>query len=274
MALSDKLPPASDDREHIPPELVEQSARLAEELATPAEAGEEYELAGDPPAADEAGVVLHVALARARADMPKVGKKDLYNATGTRFNFRGVDRVVNATRPVLARHGISIWPELQGVDRRDVARKDGSGRNVETLVRVRFHVVGPLGDKLPAPLVVIGEALDTSDKGGAKAMSVAWRVALIQLLHIATGDPDPDSMMIERGEEIDRGQAAFDPEVYRQEALRPTTSHARLNQMINDLQKLGHGAEPVPNEFGEQEKLGSMLVRLRNERRAGAGDAG
>lgn len=268
MGLADKLPPA-DGEQHFTPEAVAAAADLAERLADD-EPGE-YVLTG--PGAPDDVVSVHMALARARADMPLVGKKELYNAAGTRFNFRGVDRVVNATRPVLVKHGLVVLPELLHVDRRDVPRKDGGGRNVETVVQVRFHVVGPLGDAIP-PLVVLGEALDTSDKGAAKAMSVAWRVALIQLLHIATGDPDPDSMMIERGDEPDRGQAAFDPETYRRRALDTKTTHGELNQMINDLKALGQGHQMVPNEFGEEERLGSMLFRIRNERRGGAPDGG
>lgn len=281
MALGDKLPPA----DHFTQEAANQAADLAAELATKAHAtawvegredhegeADEYELDGEPPTPAQLAVPVYLALARARADMPKVTKKELYNAAGTRYNFRGVDRVVNATRPVLARHGLVVFPELLHVDRRDVARKGGEGRSVETVVQVRFHVVGPQGDELP-PLVVLGEALDTSDKGAAKAMSVAWRVALIQLLHIATGDPDPDSMMIERGD-IDRGQPVFDPEEYRRRALNAQTTHAELNQMINDLKALGQGHQMVANEFGEQERLGSMIYRIRNERRGGAPDGG
>ena len=280
MGLADKLPPAGDpdrveaaERRAADQALAERALEgLREELHEEEDAGE-YELtaAGAP---DDV-VSVHMALARARADMPLVGKKDRFDGGNAgRFNFRGVDRVVNATRPVLAKHGLVILPELVDLQRRDVQRKDG-GRSTETVVRVQYHVIGPQGDQLPVPLVVVGEALDTADKSGAKAMSVAWRTALIQLLHIATGDPDPDSVMIERGDgDVDRGQPELDLEAYRTEALRTSTSHARLNQMINDLRKLGRGSELVPNEFGEPEKLGSMLYRLRNERAGGTPDGG
>lgn len=268
MGLSDKLPPADQTAEEAT--RAHMAAWQAGEEDHEGEAAEEYELDGEGLTAAQYEVPVHVALARARADMPRVGKRDRFEGGNAgRFNFRGVDRVVNATRPVLARHGLVVVPELLGVDRRDVPRSSGQGKSTETVVRVQYHVIGPQGDALPVPLVVVAEALDTADKGAAKAMSVAWRTALIQLLHIATGDPDPDSVMIERGDgDIDRGQAAFDPQAYRTEALRVSTSPARLNQMINDLQRLGRGSELVPNEFGEDEKLGSMLFRLRQERAA------
>lgn len=285
MGLKDKLPPAE---EHFTPEAVEQAARLAEGLAEgkaafhealdrAADDGpDEYELADDTPPEEAVTGPMGLkfrptvvdALRRARADMPKVQKRDRFDGGGAgKFNFRGVDRIVNATRPVLNKHGIVIYPEVLDCQRRDVPRKEG-GRSTETVLRVAWHVVGPSGDELHPCPIVMGEALDTSDKSMAKALSVSQREMLVKLLHIATGDPDPDSMMIERGDDIDRGQVVvYNPMDYREEAM--TASPARLNQMINDLQRLGVGHEMVPNEHEEQERLGSMLVRLRRERQRG-----
>lgn len=265
MALGDKLPPAGQ----APVDLnAERRDAGLPEYSDPDDG--EYELEGDDdqPASN---LTVMAALRNARADMPKIQKKDRFDGGNAgKFNFRGVDRVVNATRPVLNRHGLVIFPEVLDCQRRDVQRA-GGGRSTETVLRVAWHVFGPAGDELKAPLVVYGEALDTSDKSMAKALSVSQREMLVKLLHIATGDPDPDSMMIERGDEdVDRGQVVvYEPNAYRDEALRKDTSVARLNQMINDLRRLNRGAELVENENGDEEKLGSMLVRLRRERTSG-----
>ncbi len=40
--------------------------------------------------------------------------------------------------------------------------------------------------------------MDSGDKATAKAMSVAYRIALIQALNAPTGDPDPDTQTYER----------------------------------------------------------------------------
>ena len=53
--------------------------------------------------------------------------------------------------------------------------------------------MGPGGSVLPVNARVPGEAIDSSDKGTAKAMSVAYRIFLLQLFSLPTGDPDPDS---------------------------------------------------------------------------------
>lgn len=214
---------------------------------------------------DAPDVPVQVAVARAMRDLGKIAKGDRYDAPGTKYNFRGVDRVVNAVAPVQRKHGLLVVPEVRAVEYRDVPSKSG-GRSHECVVTVAWHWVGPRGDELVA--VTQGEALDSSDKASAKAQSVAWRVCLIQMLAIPTGDPDPDSVHIERGE------ARFDAVAYRDEALNPATSAGRLRQMVNDLRKLGHGGVLVTNEVGDEEKLGNLLLRVGRERQRPAAEAG
>jgi hypothetical protein len=203
------------------------------------------------------------ALARARRDMGVVGKRDRFDSPQTKYQYRGVDRVVNASREVLTRHGILLVPQAVQYEGRDVPRQQG-GRSHESTVTMLYWVYGPDGDCLEHPVKVIGQALDTSDKDAAKAQSVAWRTALIQLLHIATGDPDPDSVRIDRGEAPE-----FDPAAYRDEALTPDTSVGRLSQMINDLRNLGKGDVLVVNETGDEEKIGNLIWRVRKDRAGG-----
>ena len=63
-------------------------------------------------------------------------------------------------------------------------------------VKVRYTVYGPAGDTLVG--VTAGESMDSGDKGTAKAMSVAFRVFLLQSLCLPTDEPDPDSEVYER----------------------------------------------------------------------------
>ena len=48
------------------------------------------------------------------------------------------------------------------------------------------------------PTRVAAEAWDSGDKAAPKAMSVAFRTALLQALALPTDDPDPDSQSYER----------------------------------------------------------------------------
>lgn len=134
------------------------------------------------------------ALARVMAEVEKVGKGDRNDFH--KFMFRGVDRVLNNVGPAFRKHGIVPMPEVLSVESRDVTTsKDKSTREITLTVAYTFH--GPAGDSLRC--VVAGEAQDSGDKAVSKAMSVAYRTALIQALAIPTGDRDPDSHSYERG---------------------------------------------------------------------------
>src|SRR5689334_415515 len=60
-----------------------------------------------------------VAWSRVMDDIRGISKNELYNAAGTRYNFRGVDRTVNAFAPVLRRHGVLVIPTAVQASYRD-----------------------------------------------------------------------------------------------------------------------------------------------------------
>jgi hypothetical protein len=62
-------------------------------------------------------------------------------------------------------------------------------------VEVKFSVYGSDGE--PISGIVAAEAFDSGDKATAKAMSVAMRTFLLQLLCLPTDEPDPDSFSYE-----------------------------------------------------------------------------
>lgn len=211
--------------------------------------------------ADPADVPVNVAVARAMRDIGVITKADRFDGGNAgRFNFRGVDRVVNAVAPVLRKHGLIVIPEMRAVEYRDVPRNNG-GRSHECVVTVAWHWTGPRGDELVA--VTVGEALDTADKATSKAQAVAWRTCLIQMLAIPTGDPDPDSVLIERGEQPIPSAAA-----YRDEIVHPATSLGRLRAIRTEIQQHGLGVQLVVNESGDEETLSALVQRIGTERSA------
>jgi hypothetical protein len=127
------------------------------------------------------------------ADVREVKKED--RNTGLNFNFRGIDAVVNAVGPALRTHSVIVLPKVQDYTATPVTTANGKS-SIHVIVKVEYTFVGPAGDSLSA--VVIGEAMDYGDKAVAKAMSVAFRIALLQALTLPTDDPDPDSQNYER----------------------------------------------------------------------------
>lgn len=106
------------------------------------------------------------------------------------FNFRGVDRVMNAVGPILRKHRVVVMPHLDS-ERIETFETGKGSKMFRSVVTVTYRFHGPAGDFLDA--TVPGEASDSLDKATSKAMSVAYRTALIQALTLPTGDPDPDS---------------------------------------------------------------------------------
>lgn len=133
------------------------------------------------------------ALSAVMAEVQAVGKGDRNSQQG--YNFRGIDAVVNAVGPAFRKHGIVVVPAKTEARYRDVTTSTGKpSRECTVIVTYRFH--GPAGDFIDCE--VPGESMDFGDKGAPKAMSVAYRIALLQALCIPTDEPDPDSQSYER----------------------------------------------------------------------------
>ena len=137
---------------------------------------------------------VHEAVAAVMADVQAVGKSDRNTHQG--FSFRGIDAVLNAVGPALRRHGVVVLPDV--VDVRFDTVEVGAKRTPmgHVIAHVRYTFVGPEGDQLVAS--VVGEAMDSGDKAVPKAMSVAFRTALLQALALPTDEPDPDASTYER----------------------------------------------------------------------------
>lgn len=139
-------------------------------------------------------LTVHQALSKVMGDVQAV-KKDSKNQA-QRFNFRGIDAVMNAVGPALRKYGATILPEDVEVHRSNGTTASGK-QTAEVVVKVTYRIYGPAGDSIHGK--VAAEAMDFGDKAIAKAMSVAYRTFLLQALTIPTDEPDPDSESYERG---------------------------------------------------------------------------
>jgi hypothetical protein len=208
-------------------------------------------------------VPVHLAWLRVRRDVRGIAKREQYNAAGTRYNFRGVDTVVNTFGPVTLRHGVNIFPVKVEAEYRDTTTSKGNKMR-ECTVTVSWMVMGPMGDTLPMLLQSQGEALDSADKGTAKAQSVALRVLLLSGGLTPTHDQDPDATHVERGEAPVRPAAS-----YLDEILDVNTSRQRLAQINYEIKQGGLYNAAITNEVGESEQLGAFLYRIGQERFGG-----
>lgn len=123
-----------------------------------------------------------------------LAKKDKNTAQG--FNFRGIDAVMNAVGPALRKAGGFIVPRV--IERTDAVGQTAKGSPINIVhLTVEYAVHGSEGE--PIVGTASSEAFDSGDKATAKAMSVAYRTFLLQLLCLPTDEPDPDTFSYEIG---------------------------------------------------------------------------
>lgn len=160
------------------------------------------------------------ALLAVMEDVQAVGKGDFNQQQ--KYKFRGIDAVVNAVGPAFRKHGVIAVPAKSEARYRDVQTSTGKPSR-ECTVSVTYRFYGPAGDFIEAE--VPGESMDFGDKGAPKAMSVAYRIALLQALCIPTDEPEPDAQSYERA----AGRPQSDPQ-WERPLPEPVTDQAWMTK--------------------------------------------
>lgn len=108
------------------------------------------------------------------------------------YNFRGIDDIYKHIAPLIAAHGLTVTPRVQGKTLSERVNKIGTVIFSVT-VDVEYEMVSSLdGSRQTAR--VYGEAMDSGDKATNKAMSAAYKYFCIQTFCIPTeGDNDADA---------------------------------------------------------------------------------
>lgn len=114
------------------------------------------------------------------------------------FNFRGIDSVVNAVSPAFRKHGVVVIPQVNDCIYETVTIGQNRTQMSHVRVNVTYTFHAPDGSSIAA--TVSAESMDSGDKATAKAMSVAFRTALLQTLCLPTDDTDPDADTYVRSE--------------------------------------------------------------------------
>jgi hypothetical protein len=195
------------------------------------------------------------ALLAVMEDVQAVGKGDRNNQQG--YNFRGIDAVINAVGPAFRKHGVVAVPAKSEARYRDVQTSTGKPSR-ECTVTVTYRFYGPAGDFIEAE--VPGESMDFGDKGAPKAMSVAYRIALLQALCIPTNEPEPDAQSYERA----AGRPQPEPQ-WERPPPEPVTDQAWMDRFEKRVDAVG--------TLGELKGLWEEAVSKAQVRELTAADA-
>ena len=108
------------------------------------------------------------------------------------YSFRGIDAMYNALAPLLSKHALVVLPRTLSRDVVERQTKSGSALFYVT-VEVEFDFVSAK-DGSKHVVKTYGEAMDSADKATNKAMSAAYKYAVMQAFCIPTeGDNDADA---------------------------------------------------------------------------------
>lgn len=121
------------------------------------------------------GLVYHainaVAAELATSGIPKCRR----NEEGD-YAYRGIEDVLAALAPLLAQHKLCVLPRVL---QREASRGGSQCADQLVVVRVAFDLVSAI-DGSTHVIESFGEAIDASDKGTPKAMSAAYKAAMLQ----------------------------------------------------------------------------------------------
>lgn len=209
---------------------------------------------------------IYKLLSEAKKKIGAVGKNEVNQAQ--KFNFRGIDAVINQVAPVFNELGIIVVPEVLEHIYETVAIGQRQTPMGHVTLAVKYTFYGPEGDSVSA--TVLAEAMDSGDKAAAKAMSVGMRIALLQTLNLPTDEPDPDSVSYERS-----GSQQAPP------VGKPVTQQFAPDDMIEaitnakDLDEvrihwkaagaLGHLQSNIVLSTGEKITIQDLLYRKKDE---------
>lgn len=118
-------------------------------------------------------------------DVSYVQKED--KKVNNQYKFVSHDAVTSAIRPALLKHGVIAIPSYFNIS------VDGNRTNCS--MAIMFVNKDKPDDRFEIPCAGFGQGIDPQDKGAGKAMSYAYKYALLKIFALETGDdPEKDNI--------------------------------------------------------------------------------
>ena len=136
--------------------------------------------------------LVHGAIVAVAAELSGVGIGKDHRNTEQKFNFRGIDDVLNTLSPLLAKHRLYVIPSV--LERTLIEGKTKSGGSMwRVTIKVEYRITHA-EDGSSVTGITYGEAMDSGDKATNKAISAAYKYFAIQAFAIpVVGTPDADA---------------------------------------------------------------------------------
>jgi hypothetical protein len=138
------------------------------------------------------GLRVYTAIAAITAELARCGIAKSKINEAEQYAYRGIDDVMEALAPLLAKHRLCVLPRV--LERISCDRASPNGEPaISVAIKIAFDIVSAR-DGSSHTIEAYGEALDSADKGTSKAMSSAYKSAMIQAFCIPVrGSDDVDN---------------------------------------------------------------------------------
>lgn len=179
------------------PEADAQVAAIGEAMRDALD-GKTSVLNADPPRIAKAFPMnVAEALSYVIRDLPGIGK-DERMTQGASYNYRGIEQITGHAAVLFARHGVVVTPRVLSYDIVEAGKtkQDNLILEARLLIEYTFHH-GASNTSIVASTLGVGR--DSSDKCANKAMTAAFKYALMQTLMVADKKDEQDAERIEVG---------------------------------------------------------------------------
>lgn len=121
-------------------------------------------------------------------EIGSIGKGEKNQTLG--YAFRGIDQVYQALQPLLIKMRVCLTCRILDMQREQRDARNG-GSLQHSVITARYRMTCAL-DGSYIETDVVGEGMDSGDKASSKAMSIAYKYAMFQMLCIPLDTNDPD----------------------------------------------------------------------------------
>lgn len=155
-----------------------------------------------------ASMNVYACIAAASKDLAETGISKSRNNQQQGYKFRGIDEVMNALAPVLAKHQLVILPRMLTREQTERVTKSGTAL-FSVVVDAEFDWVSA-HDGSKHTTKAFGEAMDSADKATNKAMSAAYKYTAFQTLCIPTEGTAVDADATTPEETVAKAPAGYE----------------------------------------------------------------
>lgn len=183
---------------------------------------------------------IYGAIAKVMQDVGIVGKNDSNDYD--KYKYRGIDAVMNALNPAMVKNKVFVTPTVLDSQREERAGKNGTTM-MYTVLTVKYTFYTEDGSSVEC--VVIGEAMDRSDKSTNKAMSAAFKYACFQTFCIPT-----EEMHDTEEESLPIGQKKANKQTPKGDPMLAKIDAEQKEQILSEMKRTGVDLSVILTPYG------------------------